>query len=276
MGEFKMKLTRETLKGLIKQVIKENQMTLVEEISYLDETAVFNALAGQNFQGERIMTLGIMSGQNPDAIEMSPEENEKRRQQLEAKIEYLNLDAIRVGGVFEGNREDSLLIVNPHKAAGPTAGIEGKPTTLEDIKRDASEVLDGLNQEFGQWGYVLGTKETDDPINQMRFEMIQMDKYSNRFADDTEELPGEEEYEDIHHGQDYMKDPLPSPEAASFGKKAPYSKTAKSLQQVPDEQEDFYSYVQDPKRKNKQGKKFGIPLYEVKVGKRLLRIKRRK
>ena len=68
----------------------------------------------------------------------------------------------------------------------------------------------------------------------------------------------------------------PSPDSAAFGKKAPYSKTARSIQNVPDEQEDFYSYVQDPKKKDKQGKKFGIPLYEVKVGKRILRIKRRK
>ena len=268
-----MKLTRLKLRELIKTVIKENQMALVEEISYLDEQAVFDALAGKDFSGERIVTLGIMSGQNPDAIQMSPEENEQRRVALESDINAMGLDAIRVGGVFEGNREDSLLIINPHKVASETAG-GGSPMALS--KRDATQVMDGLNQKYGQWGYVLGTKEPDDPVNQMRFEMMQMEKYPDRFADDVEELPGEEEYEDVHHGQDYMQDPLPSPEAAAFAKKAPYSKTAKSIQDVPDEQEDFYSYVQDPKKKNKQGKKFGIPLYEVKVGKKILRIKRRK
>jgi hypothetical protein len=268
-----MKLTVTTLKGLIKKVIKENQMTLVEEIAYLDEKAVFDALAGKDFGGEKILTLGVMSGQNPDAVEMSPEENEKRRVALEAKVDSMGLDAIRVGGVFEGNREDSLLIINPHKAAGETAGEE---SPMQRSKRDAMATMDKLNQKFGQWGYVLGTKETDDPINQMRFEMIQMDKYSDRFADDVEELPGEEDYEDLHHGKDYMKDPLASPEAAAFGKKAPYSKTAKNIVDVPDDQDDYYSYPQDPTKKNKQGKKFGIPLYEVKVGKKLLRIKRKK
>jgi hypothetical protein len=268
-----MKLTLKNLRNMVKNVVKENQMSLVEEISYLDEKAVFDALAGQTTMGENILTLGIMSGQNPDAIEMSPEENEERRKALEAEINVLGLDAVRVGGVFEGNREDSLLILNPHKAGGETAGEE---SLMQRSKRDAMATMDMLNQKFGQWGYVLGTKETDDPVNQMRFEMIQMDKYPDRFADDVEELPGEEDYEDIHHGKDYMKDPLASPEAAAFGKKAPYSKTAKNIVDVSDEQDDYYSYPQDPTKKNKQGKKFGIPLYEVKIGKKLLRIKRRK
>ena len=279
-----MKLTIEKLKNLISEVVKENQMTLVEEIAYMDEQAVFDALAGKNFGGEKISTLGIMSGQNPDAIQMSPEENEKRRVALEAMIDSMGLDAIRVGGVFEGNREDSLLIINPHKAGGETAGITVKKDSDEnpipyvgDMKRDASAVMDKLNQKFGQWGYVLGSKNPDAAVNEMNFEMIQMDKYTDRFADDVDELPGEEEYEDLHHGEDYMQQPLASsPDAAAYGKPAPGSKVATGIQNVPQDQEDFYSYVQDPKKKNKQGKKFGIPLYEVKVGRKIFRIKRKK
>ena len=270
-----MKLTTLKLKELIRKVIKENQMALVEEIAYLDEQAVFDALAGKDFSGERILTLGIMSGQNPDAIQMSPEENEKRRVALEKDINAMGLDAIRVGGVFEGNREDSLLIINPHKAASDTAG---KESSMDRSKRDATQVMDGLNQKYGQWGYVLGTKEPADPVNQMRFEMMQMEKYPGNVYDDEEGAPDEDwqEFEDMHAGEDYMIGQTPSPDSAAFGKKAPYSKTARSIQNVPDDQEDFYSYVQDPKKKDKQGKKFGIPLYEVKVGKRILRIKRRK
>jgi len=263
-----MKLTVKTLKGLIKEVIKENQVSLVEEIAYMDEKSVFDALAGKDFGGEKILTLGIMSGQNPDAVEMPPEENEKRRVALEAKVDSMGLDAVRVGGVFEGNREDSLLIINPHKAAGETARDFGS------YVRDGVSVMDNLNQKFGQWGYVYGQKDPMDPIESMQFQMMQMDKYSDRFADDAEELPGEEDYEDLHHGEDYMQSPLASPEAAAFGKKAPYSKTATTIDKKP-KGKDF-SYVQDPKKKNKQGKEFGIPLYEVKVGKKLLRIKRKK
>ena len=272
-----MKLTAQRLRSLIKQVVKENQMTLVEEIMYLDEEAVFSALAGKDFRGEKILTVGIMSGQNPDAIEMSEKENAIRAQQLQDRVSSMNppLDAVHIGGVFGGNRENSLLIINPHKAAGETAGEE---SPLQRVKRDATFVMDILNKEFGQWGYVLGTKHPDDPVYEMRFEMMQMDKYTNRFADDTEELPGEEEYEDVHHGQDYMQDPLPSPEAAAFGKRAPGSKVAKEITPVPKGQKDF-SYVPDPNDPNDPEKaieKFGIPLYEVKVGKKLLRIKRRK
>ena len=265
-----MKLTVKTLKGLIKEVLKENEMTLVEEIAYMDEKAVFDALAGKNFGGEKILTLGIMSGQNPDAIEMSPEENEKRRVALEAKIDSMGLDAIRVGGVFEGNREDSLLIINPHKATGESAGGFGS------YVRDGVSVMDNLNNMFGQWGYVYGKKDPKDPIETMQFQMMQMDKYSKDFADDYQYWPEPDEYEDLHHGEDYMKEPLASPEAAAFGKKAPGSKIAKNITDVPDEQDDFYSYVQDPKKKDKQGKKFGVPLYEVKIGRKILRIKRKK
>jgi len=276
-----MNLTVKTLKGLIKEVIKENEMTLVEEIAYMDEQTVFDALAGKDFKGEKISTLGIMSGQNPDAIEMSPEENEQRRLALEAMVKSMGLDAIKVGGVFEGNREDSLLIINPHKAGGETGGVKvkknpaGNPVPfIGDMKRDATAVMDYLNNEFGQWGYVFGSKNPDAAVDEMNFQMMQMDKYSDRFADDVEELPGEEDYEDLHHGEDYMQSPLASPEAAAFGKKAPYSKTATAIDKKP-KGKDF-SYVQDPKKKNKQGKEFSIPLYEVKVGKKLLRIKRKK
>ena len=272
-----MKLTRETLKGLIKQVIKENQATLVEEIAYMDQQAVFDALAGKDFKGERILTLGIMSGQNPDAIEMSAEENTLRAKALEDRVKSMDpsLDAFIIGGVFGGNNEKSLLIINPHKAAGDTAS-GGSP--LELAEKGAMWVMNGLNKEFGQWGYVLGTKEPDDPVNAMRFEMVQMDKYSKDFADDYQYWPEEDEYEDLHHGQDYMQDPLPSPEAPGFGKKAPGSKIAKSITSVPKGQKDF-SYVPDPDDPDDPEKaiaKFGIPLYEVKVGRRVLRIKRKK
>ena len=270
-----MKLTAQKLKELVKQVVKENKMALVEEIAYFKEQVVFDALRGNDFRGETIMTLGIMSGQNPDAIQMSPEENEQRRVALEREIDQMGLDAMRVGGVFEGNREDSLLIINPHKAASETAGAE---SAMDRAKRDAAQVLDGLNQKFGQWGYVLGTKEPADPVNQMRFEMIQMEKYPGNVYDDEAGAPDEdwEEFEDMHAGQDYMVGQTPSPESPAFGKKAPYSKTARSIQNVPADQKDYYSYVQDPKKKDKQGKKFGIPLYEVKVGKKIFRIKRKK
>ena len=184
-----MNLTVKTLKGLIKEVIKENEMTLVEEIAYMDEQAVFDALAGKDFKGEKILTLGIMSGQNPDAIEMSPEENAIRAKALEDEIKSMKpeVDAIHVGGVFEGNTEDSLLIINPHKAAGESARGFGS------YVQDGIAVMDYLNNKFGQWGYVYGKKDPKDPIEKMQFEMMQMDKYSDRFADDVEDLPGEEE-----------------------------------------------------------------------------------
>jgi hypothetical protein len=104
-----------------------------------------------------------------------------------------------------------------------------------------------------------------------------MDKYPGNVYDDEAGAPDEdyEDFEDFHAGQDYMQGQPQSPESHSFARRDPSSKIAKSVQDVPDDQEDFFSYVEDPDKPKKIGKKFGIPVYEGKKRKKL-RVKRRK
>ena len=66
-----------------------------------------------------------------------------------------------------------------------------------------------------------------------------------------------------------------SPESHAFGRRDPESKIATKVLDVPQDQEDFFSYVEDPKKPKGIGKKFTFPVYEGKK-KRKLRIKRKK
>lgn len=265
-----MKLTAQRLRSLIKQVIQENQMNLIEDVTTADEKEVMAAIRAKHPKID-IKSLGIMSGQNPDGIQASPKENEKRRVALEKEIKKLDLDAFRIGGVFFKNQEESVLILNPHEAASKTAN------NFATIERDARQVLDDLNNKFGQWGYVMGSPDPDAPGFALKYEMMAMDKYAGNVYDDEAGAPDEEheEFEEFHAGQDYMKGQPQSPESHAFGRRDPSSKIARTVQDVPDDQEDFFSYVEDPKKPKKIGKKFGIPVYEGKTRRKLI-IKRRK
>jgi hypothetical protein len=282
MGDYSMKLTLGKLRNLVKQVVKENRMTLVEEVMYLDEDQVIRILRGEQKKlgKEEIITVGIMSAQNPDAQSLPPSMNKELSDKLEADINADGLTAIRMGGFFGQNDEDSLLILNPHKGfKGDTGGRkERRFAHLHgDAKEDAIAYLDKLNNRYSQWGYVLGTKEPADDVNKMRFEMKRMEKYPPAFSDEGLDLPGEDEYEDIHHGESYMQEPGPSPDASVYSAQAPYSKIARTVDINPAAKD--YSYVTDPEEEFKgreKGKRINIPLYEVKVGRKIFRIKRRR
>lgn len=265
-----MKLTAQRLKSLIKEVISENQMNLIEDVKTADESEVMAAIRAKHPKVD-VKSLGIMSGQNPDGIQASKEENEERRVALENDVEALGLIAFRIGGVFFKNQEQSVLILNPHEAASKTAG------NFATIERDAKQVLDDLNNKYGQWGYVSGTPDENAKDFALKYEMMAMDKYAGNVYDDEAGAPDEdhEEFEEFHAGQDYMKGQPTSPESHAFGRRDPSSKIARSVQDVPDDQEDFFSYVEDPTKPKGIGKKFGIPVYEGKRRRKLI-IKRRK
>jgi hypothetical protein len=266
-----MKLTASRLRGLIGQVIKENKMDLVEDVRTGDEETVMAAIRAKHPEID-VKSLGIMSGQNPDGIQASPEENEKRRLALEAEIDKLGLLAFRIGGVFFGNQENSILIINPHTVASETAG------DFATIERDAKQVLDVLNDKFGQWGYVSATPDENAPGFALKYEMMAMDKYPNNVYDDKVNAPDEnwQEFEDEHAGEEYMQGQPESHESHNFARRDPESVIAKKVIDLPDKQKDFYSYIEDPKKKKGIGKKFAIPTYTEGKRTKKLRIKRRK
>lgn len=265
-----MKLTTQRLKSLIKQVIKENKMNLIEAVTVGEEDEVMAAVRGKHPEVD-VKSLGIMSGENPDGIQASQEENDKRNQDLIDHVNSKGSIAYMIGGVFFKNQERSVLIINPHELASATASDHAT------IERDAKQVLDDLNNKFGQWGYVAGTPNENAEGFELKYEMMAMDKYPNNVYDDAAGAPDEdwEEFEDLHAGEDYMKGQPQSPESHTFSRRDPESKVATQVLDVPASQDDFYSYVYDPDKPKGIGKKFSVPVYEGKKKKKL-RIKRRK
>ena len=142
-----MKITKEILKGLIKEVLEEAERTS----KYED---VIEILEGSNKQVDRI---GIMSGQNPMAQASDEDDNRRLKKNLEARLKELGLDFIRIGGKFMGIFEQSVIILNP-----------------ED-----EEQMEKLNREFTQWGFVYGEKHPIDAERSfMIFTMYEID-YDN-------------------------------------------------------------------------------------------------
>ena len=138
-----MKLTKQILKKLIRETIRENRMTLVEAQINANFSEVMDVLRGKT----NVRTVGIMSGQNPMATATNPQKNRLLDERLRAMLDEMGLDYKVVGGVFDEIEENSVIIYNP---------------TMQ-------QMVD-LNVEFNQWGYVYGTKIN----NKMEFTMQKM------------------------------------------------------------------------------------------------------
>jgi|14_taG_2_1085336.scaffolds.fasta_scaffold40268_2 hypothetical protein len=140
-----MKLTAQRLRSLVKQVIKENKMVLVEAKIDMDYDSVMNILRGNT----DVKTVGIMSGQNPMAQSMKGKKGARKNRalarQLKSMVTDEGLEAVEVKGVFKGIDEESLIIFNP---------------TMEQMR--------DLNLQFRQWGFVFGENTGENMIFTMQ------------------------------------------------------------------------------------------------------------
>ena len=146
------------LKEMIKQVILEGRKNsvILESPSLVDEDReskyekLMKIMKGKD---PNVNTVGIMSGQNPMAKETSPEKNVNLKNELEDAVSSMGLPALRVGGLFEGLPEKSLLILNP-----------------------SMDQMEELNRAFTQWGFVFGDKwNKKDPDSFMIFKLFEVD-----------------------------------------------------------------------------------------------------
>ena len=141
-----MKLTKDIIRGMIKEVIMENQqpsMLLTEREKKPKYDRIIDALEGKT---EGIDSIGLMSGQNPMAQAVSQQQNTQLKGNLEERITEMGLDMIRIGGVFAHHPEQSAMILNP-----------------------TEEQMEVLCREFKQQAFVYGEKY---PIDQERDFMI--------------------------------------------------------------------------------------------------------
>ena len=199
-----MKLTEKKLKDLIMEVLDDADLDEAKESKY---DRVMSILKGED---PSVNTIAIMSGQNPMAKQASDLDNEYLKRDLEKAIEAENMKAIRVGGNFMGIFEQSAMILNPPD----------------------KDIIEQLNRQFTQWGFVWGEKMTIEEGNdKMVFTMYEID-YDNpmgfRRAPGSEQVSQVMDDELMQGGSDYSFIP-------KAGKGGPDAKV---------------------------GKKFGIPLYE--------------
>lgn len=152
-------MNKEQLKEMIKRVILENRRktALIEQPSLNEYKQPKYEMLMDILEGSTdINTVGIMSGQNPMATAISPEKNAELKTRLESRLKEEGLSYIRIGGIFGGHAEKSVVILN----------------TSEDQ-------MELLNREFQQWGFVYGRRI---PMNReeyfMAFTMYEID-YDN-------------------------------------------------------------------------------------------------
>lgn len=195
-----MKLTSEKLKSLVMEVLDEARMSKYDRVMAI--------LRGED---PNVDTIAIMSAQNPMAKQATALDNEYLKRDLEKAAKARGIKFLRVGGNFMGIFEQSVMLINP-----PDKGV-----------------VDELNRQFKQWGFVWGEKITIEEGNdKMVFTMFSID-YKNDMGFRRD--PGS------HQVSQVMDNEL--------------------MQGVPSD----YSYI--PKAGqggpgSKVGKRFGIPLYE--------------
>lgn len=122
-GESTMRLTNRKLKNLILEVLNEQGK----------KDRVLKILQGKD---PEVDTVAVMSGQNPMATSVGSGVNDRLQKELEAELKARGYDFERIGGIFGGISEKSVLIKNAR---------------MED--------MDELNRQFNQWGFVFGKKK---------------------------------------------------------------------------------------------------------------------
>jgi len=147
-------MNKEMLKSMIKKVILENRekSLVLFEVQQPKYNMLMDILEGRT----DIKSVGIMSGQNPMATAVSLEKNVKLKQELETELQRQKLKFERIGGIFGGHPEKSVVVLNP-----------------------SLDQMELLNRQFNQWGFVFGKKI---PMNReeffMAFTMYEID-YDN-------------------------------------------------------------------------------------------------
>ena len=185
-----MRLTTKTLRGIILEVLEEGK-----------KERIMSILRGQD---ESVKSVAIMSGQNPMAQSVAPSVNDKLQQDLEGALKALKYEFIRIGGIFGGHSEKSVIILNPK---------------LED--------MDELNRAFGQWGFVYGKKSFTPSRGEagelqqdeegmiageeaMEYQMYEIDYgeergyQSDEYSSPTSKVMGSDELEDVEDNFSYV------------------------------------------------------------------------
>ena len=108
-----MKITKQFLKKLISETIRENSMILSEaEVSLsLDQVS---AMLKDKAPKAKLQRIGIMTAEIPRGVESNPQSNMEAMDSFKQSLDQKDLDYVLMGGKY-GSPENSVLIINPTK-----------------------------------------------------------------------------------------------------------------------------------------------------------------
>ena len=106
-----MNLTAQRLRSLIKEVVNENKMILVEEQIGMSFEQFKNILDNPSRKGG-VQRLGIMTAENPRGVGADDEMNVNLMKDFGKHLDSKGLKYVAIGGRY-GNPENSYIILNP-------------------------------------------------------------------------------------------------------------------------------------------------------------------
>lgn len=151
MGELKMKVTREALKNIIKEVLSE----ATQETEY---KRIMNMLRGGV---ESVDQMAILTPENPKAQKISPQQNAARAEEFEKELATAGYGFRIISGMYE-NPEDSYLI--PHM-------------TLEDAKRFA--------YKYGQESFIHSSRQDEGMRHSLEYPDYEDEKVDPSYDKET-------------------------------------------------------------------------------------------
>ena len=155
MGELKMKVTRDVLKNLIKEVMARPLNEATQETEY---KRIMNMLRGGV---ESVDQMAILTPENPKAQKISPQQNAARAEEFEKELATAGYGFRIISGMYE-NPEDSYLI--PHM-------------TLEDAKRFA--------YKYGQESFIHSSRQDDGMRHSLEYPDYEDEKVDPSYDKET-------------------------------------------------------------------------------------------
>ena len=109
-----MKLTLGKLRNLVKQVVKENKMVIVEEEIGMTFQQFEQILSDQDPKSQKggIQRLGVMTAENPRGEASDEKRNIDLMKNFAKVLDQKGMQYVSIGGKY-GNPENSYIIINP-------------------------------------------------------------------------------------------------------------------------------------------------------------------
>ena len=164
-----MKITKELLKTLINEAIRQNSMILSEVEVKLSLDDVMKALNDSSPRAP-LQRIGIMTAENPRGMASDTQSNMAALDDFKKTLDAKGLEYVVMGGKY-GSPENSLLILNPNK----------------------QDVI-SFGKKYGQAAVIFGQRLMRNYREGQRSNYFRIDYYQTEPDGDEEPAYGPQEY----------------------------------------------------------------------------------